>query len=299
MILLITLGAVTTIFLILAFALIPTANNDLMRVRIHEDRNKEDSFDLRLRKKFRAGKALYKMIHAIIVKILPLHASLENTEEKIRAAKLGDKISAVDYTIFRISLVFLVTLMNISASIIFKQSMEAFWLVVVIVGVYWFPDYLLHSRAIQYERKLTSQLPQAIEMLLICAESGMGLVSSFQVVAERKGGIIGQELEICLHEIEIGISINDSLSNFRKRNRSKEVQVFVNTITQAMRMGTMISSVLRNLAGTIRDYERQRVENIIGSLPMKLTIVTMLFFMPLVFIIVLFPSLLSFMQSGW
>jgi len=137
------------------------------------------------------------------------------------------------------------------------------------------PDYYLEQQAKKIEAMVVRELPQVIEMLLICSDSGMSLVSAIDIVAEKKGGMIGVELRICLQEMALGIRIQETLYNFSKRSRSREVLLFTSSIIQALRMGTPMSSVLRNLSNTIRENERQRLDNMIGSIPMKLTIDTL------------------------
>ncbi len=220
-------------------------------------------------------------------------------EDRLRRARLDGHVTAVEYICVRIILAFLVVSIWIGLSLFTSKDIPVYLFMILTIVVFQIPDYLLEQRAKRIDGVITQELPQTIDMLLICADSGMGLMQSIEVVAEKKGGLIGRELQICLQEINLGVRLQEALHNLNKRCRSRELQMFVNSITQALRMGTPVHGVLRNLSVSIRDSERQRLESKIGSIPMKLTVATMVFFMPLIFIIVLFPSLLSFMQSGW
>ena len=221
------------------------------------------------------------------------------TEQRLKRARCDEYFTAVEYTCVKIILVFVLISGNVGMHLLFRLLIPPQLLIPLAGVAFMVPDYILEQRAARFDARVTQELPQVIDMLLICAESGMGLINAIGVVAEKKGGLIGYELRMCLQEINLGIRIQEALNNLTRRNKSRELQLFVNSINQALRMGTPIQNILRNLSSGIRERERQRLENRIGSIPMKLTVVTMIFFMPLVFIIVLFPSLLSFMQSGW
>lgn len=256
-----------------------------------------------LEKTNQTGRLLYHALQnsarQIAQRILKSPSIRMQTEDRLRRARLDEHITAIEYTCIRIFMAIVLVSTNIALYLLVRLHIQEHVLLILIAGVYFLPDYVLEQRAKRYDGLITRDLPQTIDMLLICAESGMGLMNSFEIVAEKKGGLMGKELRMCLQEIHLGIRLQEALHNMTRRCKSKELQMFVNSITQAMRMGTPVQGILRNLSASIRDSERQRLESRIGSIPMKLTIATMIFFMPLVFIIVLFPSLLSFMQSGW
>jgi tight adherence protein C len=222
-----------------------------------------------------------------------------NTEDRLKRARMDGHVTAVEYIFVRIMLAFLTVSTSLVFSFLFRLDISEYFIVLMAFAAFQIPDYLLEQRSKRLDDEIARELPHTIDMLLICSESGMGLMQALGIVAEKKGGLIGAELGLCLQETGLGIRLQEALHNMTKRCRARELQLFVNSITQALRMGTPIQGILRNISASMRDSERQRMENKIGSIPMKLTTATMIFFMPLIFIIVLFPSLLSFMQSGW
>jgi tight adherence protein C len=219
--------------------------------------------------------------------------------KKLAMAGLSEKTSVEEIYWIKTFLTILVTVASILAKILFNQSVSLS--IIIASGFVGFqaPDLYLAYKRKKRRAEIIEQMPEVLELMILCTNGGMGLHRALQTIITKKGGAFSDELQKCLREVEIGVRLQDALANMSRLLEMPEVNTFVNSLIQSIRMGNPIETSIKALIIIMRQLNAQRIEEKIGSLPLKMTVITLCFFMPLVFTITLMPSLISFMQNSW
>ena len=118
------------------------------------------------------------------------------------------------------------------------------------------PYFYMKSRAAKRQAALTSQLPDALDMLSAALRSGYALTRGFQVVSSQMHPPIAEEFQRMLQEVQVGIPVTESLDSLLERTGSYDLELVVAAIQTQLTMGGNLSEVLDNIAGMIR----QRVQ---------------------------------------
>jgi tight adherence protein C len=173
--------------------------------------------------------------------------------------------------------------------------------VLVIVGVavagFFAPNFYLYQRAYERAEKLQRELPDAIDLLTISVESGLGFDAAVQQVARNTEGPLSEEFSRVLREMQIGQGRADALRAMGERTNVDDVRSFVGSMVQADSFGIPIAQVLRVQSAEMRVKRRQRAEEKAQQVPVKITIPLIFCILPTLFIAVMGPAVLSIMDS--
>ncbi|SFR26700.1 tight adherence protein C [Lentzea waywayandensis] len=171
------------------------------------------------------------------------------------------------------------------------------WLVTgVIVGAvfgFFLPDLLLLNAGQKRQERIRRALPDALDMLTVCVEAGLGFDAAMAQVARNTSGPLAQECARVLQEMQIGKSRNESLRSLTLRTTVAELRAFVSALAQAGELGVPIAAVLREQAHEMRVRRRQRAEEQAQKVPVKILfpLITCLF--PAMFVIIIGPGAIS------
>jgi len=159
-------------------------------------------------------------------------------------------------------------------------------LLAILIGVLstMLPIYWLRAKALARQKKIRKGLPDALDMLSICATAGLGFDQAMQRIAEYWNTPIGLEFGRLITEMEMGLSRRDALRNMSDRIQVNEVSSFVAFVLQSEQIGMSISDTLRTHAAQMRVERRFKAQEQAQKIPTKMLI-------PLVFLI--FPALLA------
>ncbi len=162
------------------------------------------------------------------------------------------------------------------------------------------PDMMLKSKAKKRAEEITYALPDAIDLLTVCVEAGLGLDSALSRVAreqEKSSPILASEFNRVTKDILAGISRTDAFRNLLKRNNSAELRSFTGLLIQSDKLGTSISQALKVYSDALRTKRRQRAEQLAAQAGVKMSIPLVLFILPATFVIILGPAAMSIMQT--
>lgn len=148
---------------------------------------------------------------------------------------------------------------------------------------FFLPDVLLYNASVKRQAKIQATLPDAMDMLTICVEAGLGFDAALAQVARNTKGPLTAEFARVLQEMQIGKSRSQALRGMAGRTTVPELRAFVSAVVQSGELGIAVSQVLREQANELRLRRRQRSEEKAQKMPVKITV-------PLVFCI--FPALL-------
>jgi tight adherence protein C len=139
-------------------------------------------------------------------------------------------------------------------------------------------------------------LPDALDLLAISVEAGVGLEGAMEVVTRNFDSALAAELQLALREMELGLSRRDALHHLRERADLPELSSFVGSLLQADALGMPLSRVLRVQADELRVRRRQRARETAAKLPVKLLFPMTLFILPAIFIVTLGPAAIQLLR---
>ncbi len=152
------------------------------------------------------------------------------------------------------------------------------------------PDTVLARRARTRQLKISNELPDMLDQLTICVESGLGFDAALARISRSGHGPLSMELTRLLQDLRIGVPRADALGQLLERTDVPELRQFVHAVLQADTFGVPISRVLRSQAVEQREKRRFRAEERAMKLPVKVIFPLVFCILPVVFIVVLGPA---------
>jgi len=152
------------------------------------------------------------------------------------------------------------------------------------------------------KRQLSIRLawPDALDLLLICAEAGMSVEAAFRRVSSEIGGqsiALAEELTLTTAELSYLPERRVAYENLGNRTGLEPVKSVMTALIQAERYGTPLGQALRVLSQESRDQRMNEAEKKAAALPPKLTVPMILFFLPVLFVVIMTPALIQ--VFGW
>ena len=166
------------------------------------------------------------------------------------------------------------------------------------VGFY-LPRLTLRSMIAGRQQRITWGLADALDLLVICVEAGLGLNAALVRVGQELRHVhpdICEEFEIVNLEIRVGRSRDEALRNLAERTGVDDLRSFVALMIQADRFGSSIGRAVRVFSESLRTKRRQRAEQAAQKAALKLLFPLTLFQFPTIIIIVLAPSIMHLMD---
>jgi tight adherence protein C len=155
------------------------------------------------------------------------------------------------------------------------------------------PSMFLNSRVRQRQAAVAAELPDALDLLSVSVEAGMGFDGAVQKLTEHMEGPLIEEFELALGEMRIGESRQEALKKMAERSASQEMASFVRAIIQADQLGISLGRILRIQATDTRLKRQLIAEEKAMKAPIKMLFPTVLFIFPAMFIVILGPAFLN------
>ncbi len=166
------------------------------------------------------------------------------------------------------------------------------------VGVGFFvPDLYLYQRTYERAQQLQRDLPDAVDLMTISVESGLGFDAAVQQVARNTEGPLSEEFSRLLREMQIGQGRSDALRAMADRSDVADLRSFVSAMVQADVLGIPVATVLRVQSKEMRVKRRQRAEAKAQQVPVKITVPLIFCILPCLFMAVMGPAVLTVMDG--
>lgn len=168
-------------------------------------------------------------------------------------------------------------------------------LIFSLIGFY-LPDLWLRIKIANRKDEIVRGFPDALDLMVVCAEAGMGLDAAIARVGEETkltDPPLSKELRFLGLELRAGKSRYDALKSLAMRTGVDDIENFVTLVVQTDRFGTSVSKALRVQAESMRTKRSQRVEELAAKLPIKLIFPTILFIFPSLFLVLAGPALIQ------
>jgi tight adherence protein C len=168
-------------------------------------------------------------------------------------------------------------------------------LVLGAIGNY-LPNFVLRRRVATRKRAIFEDFPDAIDLLTVCVEAGLGLDAAMVKVADEiklRSPVVASELQLMLLELRSGFSKEQALRNLSLRTGVDDIESFSTMLIQAERFGTSIGDSLRVLSDTLRTRRRMRAEEQAAKIALKLLLPLCFCIFPAMFIVLLGPAIIQ------
>ena len=178
-------------------------------------------------------------------------------------------------------------------------SLVAFVLGPALLG-YMGPRYVVTRRVEKRREEIENGFPDALDMMLVCIEAGQSLDQSIIRVARELHAsypALAGEFETVAQQIKAGKDKVQVLKDMSERSGVRDVASFVTVLVQSQTFGTSIAEALRVYAGEMRDKRVMRAEEKANTLPVKMTLATMMLTVPPLLIILIGPSIYDIVQT--
>jgi tight adherence protein C len=184
-------------------------------------------------------------------------------------------------------------------SLLLGWSLPRGCVVTLLAGIagYYGPNLYLYQRGHDRTEKMQRELPDALDLLCISVEAGLGFDAALSQVARNTTGPLAQELARVLQEMQIGLGRSGALRALGERNTLPDLRSFTSAMVQADAFGIPVGQVLRVQSNEIRLKRRQRAEEQAQKVPVKIMIPLVLFILPSLFIAVIGPAVISMMTT--
>ncbi len=162
---------------------------------------------------------------------------------------------------------------------------------------YYAPNLWLYQKAYDRAEQMRRDLPDALDLLTISVEAGLGFDAALAQVARNTEGPLAQELARLLQEMQLGAGRSEALRSLGERSSLPELKNFVTSMVQADAFGIPIGRVLRVQGKEMRDKRRQRAEELAQKVPVKILFPLIFCILPTLFITVMGPGVITMMAA--
>ncbi|MGH8543945.1 MAG: type II secretion system F family protein, partial [Gammaproteobacteria bacterium] len=162
------------------------------------------------------------------------------------------------------------------------------------------PNYVLHKLVTRRQKRLRNGFPDALDLLVVCVESGLGLAAAIQRVADEvtvSHQELGEELALVNAEIRAGVDRVDALKNLADRTGLEDIRGLVALLVQSMRFGTSIAQSLRVYSEEFRDKRMQAAEELAAKIGTKMIFPLVFCFFPAFFLVMVGPAIIRIVQA--
>ena len=226
-------------------------------------------------------------------------------QETTRKLELAGKAAFVDAPMFLASRfvaagVLAVLIFAVAYFSIFEQTFARSLLYGIIAAAlgFFFPQLWLGEQIKKRQLEIRKAMPDALDLLTICVEAGLGFDAAMSNVAEKWDNELSMAFARAIREIQLGKVRREALKTMADRIDLAEMTSFVAAIIQSEQLGVSMAKVLRIQADQMRMRRRQYAEELAHQAPVKMLIPMIVFIFPSIFIVLMTPAVLRIMESN-
>ncbi len=224
-------------------------------------------------------------------------ATVESVTFRLLAAGLGRRVSPTGFlaakAVLALSGLFFGALLGGAAA---GAGAAIGFAVVFGGGGFVAPDFVIGSRARRRRERIRAELPDALDLLAVSVEAGLGFDGAIAKLTEQSEGPLAEEFALTLSEMRIGESRSEALKKLAERAATPEIAAFVRAIVQADQFGISLGRILRVQATDTRLRRQAAAEERAMKAPIKMLFPTVAFIFPALFLVILGPAFLSLAQ---
>ncbi|MBS2007284.1 MAG: type II secretion system F family protein [Cyanobacteria bacterium SZAS TMP-1] len=172
--------------------------------------------------------------------------------------------------------------------------------VIVALVLFWVPDLYLKVRVYKRQTEIQRALPQAIDLMVLCVDAGLGLDATLQRIASENSELLSalnDELLVLGREILLGADREKAYADLYTRTGVDELKTLGSALNQASVLGLSVSKILRAQSEFLRKRQSQKAEEKAMKMPVYMAFPLWFFIMPALMLLVLGPSLIRFYNT--
>jgi tight adherence protein C len=165
---------------------------------------------------------------------------------------------------------------------------------------YIFPSFYVKTRITRRQKEMQKALPDALDLLVVCVEAGLGLNQALVRVSEeieRLSPVLSEQLALVNLEIRAGTPRDEAFRNMGERTGLDDIRSLMAMLIQTDRFGTSVAQALRVHADTMRTKRRQRAEEAAAKTTIKLVFPLVLFIFPAMFVVILGSAIIQIYEA--
>jgi tight adherence protein C len=169
------------------------------------------------------------------------------------------------------------------------------------LGLY-LPNIFIRAKADRRQREIINSFPDALDLLLVCVEAGLGLEAAFARVGQEmteSHPLLAEQLGAVVLELRAGRSREDALRRMADRAGADEIRAFATLLIQSTKLGSSIAQTLRIYASEMRERRRMRAEEKAHRLPVLLSIPLVVCMLPTMIGVLMLPAVIRVMRTVW
>ncbi|MBV5258219.1 type II secretion system F family protein [Synechococcus moorigangaii CMS01] len=247
-----------------------------------------------------------RSLYRKVVESLNLQTLLEDPNLKSKLVQAGMRGQGPVFVFYFARLIAPIALFGLSLAYLFVLNdfgLPTIQRLAIVMGMtllgYYAPGIYLSNAAQKRRDSIMRAFPDALDLLLICVEAGMSIEAAFQKVAAEVGTSsieLAEELSLTTAELAYLQDRRQAYENLAVRTNHPGVKGVATALTQAERYGTPLGQALRVMAKENRDMRMASAEKKAAALPAKLTVPMIVFFLPVLFVVILGPAIISFQE---
>jgi tight adherence protein C len=236
-----------------------------------------------------------------------LRSAFDNDEirETLKMAGLRGQAPLVAYMFFRLIMPFVMIMAALLYLFVLVPSISYPPIVKLVISLgcgflgFYLPNVFLSNLIQKRQLSIKQAFPDALDMLLICVQSGMSVEAAFGKVSREVGAQsleLAEELSLTTAELSYLPERRMAYENLGKRTGLPGIKAVATALIQAERYGTPVGTALRVMAKENRDMRMQEAEKKAAALPPKLTVPMIVFFLPVLFLVIMGPAVIQIMK---
>ena len=172
-------------------------------------------------------------------------------------------------------------------------------MIAAVLGLY-LPSLWIRAKADRRQREIINGFPDALDLMLVCVEAGLGLEAAFNRVGQemtRSHPLLAEQLGSVVLELRAGRSQEDALRRMADRAGADEIRAFSTLLIQSHKLGSSIAQTLRIYAGEMRERRRMRAEEKAHRLPVLLSVPLVTCMLPVMIGVLMLPAVIRVMRQ--
>lgn len=221
------------------------------------------------------------------------NAKYKLVEKQLRLAGLS--ISPENFLFYKKAIMVLIIVVSAFIAIITKMI---FLILIGLLIALLIPNLYLNSKVKSHQQGIRDQLPDAMDLLGVCIESGLSFDASLLKVSERMEGPFIEELLKLYRQIQMGVPRGDALKNMANSSEIPELKTFIAALAQATQLGIPMNNIMKVQSETLRETRMQMAREKGQKAPVKMLLPMVGLIFPVLFIVILGPVVINIMSMG-
>lgn len=218
--------------------------------------------------------------------------TLNRISKKCKSLGINSKLSPIKFMNYRV----IITVLVFIILLIFNSKGYIYAPILALV-TYFGSEYYLDKKIKKRSEKLNYEAIFFLQVLVLTLESGENLQGGIELTCKSIDSEISDEFKKVLNEVELGKSLIESLESMKERIPSEEINTVLLNITQSTIFGNNIIDSLNNQIEYLRDKKILNIKAKINKMPMKISVISVIFMIPIVLLLVLGPVIVNLLNG--